>query len=372
MNYNIIIIGGGLAGLTAALHLSIQNLSVLVIEKNRYPFHKVCGEYVSNEVLPYLKSLNIHPLASGAKQIDELLLSTRSGKMLEQKLPLGGFGISRYTLDYLISEAVKKKAVIKNERVEQVNFYDNKFNVVTSEGNEYTSEFVIGAFGKRSNLDKELNRTFISKKSPWLAVKGHYEFDFPENTVALHHFEGGYCGLSKIENNLVNMCYLANYNSFKKHKSIPDFEEQVLSKNPFLKEFIKYAKPVFETPLTISQISFESKKPVEKHLLMAGDTAGLIHPLCGNGMAMAIHSAKIVSELLVKYFEEKSISREHLERTYTQIWKAAFQRRLSTAAILQKVMMRPAALNLGVQAVFLFPGTLPHIIKRTHGKEIQA
>jgi hypothetical protein len=47
----------------------------------------------------------------------------------------------------------------------------------------------------------------------------------------------------------------------------------------------------FEKPLTISQVSFEEKK-CENHIIMIGD-AGLIHPLCGNGMAMAIHSAKL-------------------------------------------------------------------------------
>ncbi|MEX2350466.1 MAG: FAD-dependent oxidoreductase [Flavobacteriaceae bacterium] len=371
-DYNIIIIGGGLAGLTAALHLSSQKLSVLVIEKNSFPNHKVCGEYISNEVLPYLQSLGIMPFDSGAHPIDILSLSTLSGKKVEQKLSLGGFGISRYTLDYLMAEEVKKKAVVKKERVEQIFFNENVFTVKTSEGNSYTSEFVIGAFGKRSNLDKELKRNFVEKKSPWLAVKAHYECDFPDNVVALHHFDGGYCGLSKVENNQVNMCYLANYNSFKKHKNIPEFEKEVLSKNPFLKEFLKYATSVFETPLAISQISFETKKPVENHIFMTGDSAGLIHPLCGNGMAMAVHGAKIISEMLIDYYCDKSISRETLEKRYTQKWKSVFQKRLYTAAILQKILMRPAALSLGVQAAFFIPGALPHIIKRTHGKKIHA
>ena len=52
-DYEIIVIGGGLAGLTAAIHLGLEGRSVLVIEKNEYPNHKVCGEYVSNEVVPY-------------------------------------------------------------------------------------------------------------------------------------------------------------------------------------------------------------------------------------------------------------------------------------------------------------------------------
>ncbi len=372
VDYNSIIIGGGLAGLTAALELSKHGLSVLVIEKNSYPNHKVCGEYVSNEVLPYLESLGIDPLALGAKQINKLVLSTNSGKKLEQKLPLGGFGISRYALDHAMAEEVRQSTVIKQERVEQVIFKDNSFTVTTSDGNSYTSEFVIGAYGKRSNLDKELNRDFAGKKSPWLAVKSHYQSDFPDDTVALHHFDGGYCGLSKVENNHVNMCYLANYNSFKKHKNIPDFEAQVLSKNPFLKEFLKYSTPVFEQPLTISQVSFEKKKPVENHILMAGDSAGLIHPLCGNGMAMAIHGAKIVAGILIGHYESKTKSREEIELLYTQKWKSVFKSRLNTAATLQKILMRPALMSAGVQAALYVPGILPQIIKKTHGKLIYA
>ena len=70
--YDTIIVGGGLAGLTCALHLSQQNCSVLLLEKYSYPHHKVCGEYVSNEVLPYLNSLGIDPFSEGAIRITNL------------------------------------------------------------------------------------------------------------------------------------------------------------------------------------------------------------------------------------------------------------------------------------------------------------
>ena len=71
-NFDVIIIGGGLAGLTNAIHLSKFNRQVLLIEKDSYPKHKVCGEYISNEVLPYLNSLGIDPINEGAKQITEV------------------------------------------------------------------------------------------------------------------------------------------------------------------------------------------------------------------------------------------------------------------------------------------------------------
>jgi ASC-1-like (ASCH) protein len=69
-------------------------------------------------------------------------------------------------------------------------------------------------------------------------VKAHYKLDFPEDYVGLHHFKGGYCGVSKIENNLVNICYLANYETFKQHKS-EDYQKNVVCENPKLAEILK-------------------------------------------------------------------------------------------------------------------------------------
>ena len=290
---HIIIIGGGLAGLTSAIHLAKHQIPVMLIEKEVYPKHKVCGEYISNEVLPYLQFLGIRIDDLNPIKISELNISTAKGKMIKSKLPLGGFGISRYTLDHYLWNLAKNIGVqMITDCVLDINHLDSVFRVRTVNHGVLTGKYAIGAYGKRSSLDKNLNRDFSHKKSPWLAVKGHYKGEFDSKTVALHNFEGGYCGLSLVENNNINACYLVNYKSFKRYKNIRHFEEQILYKNPHLKSFFENSELVFKNPITISQINFDKKKPVENHIFMTGDAAGLIHPLCGNGMAMAIHNGK--------------------------------------------------------------------------------
>ena len=126
-----------------------------------------------------------------------------------------------------------------------------------------------------------------------MGVKIHVSGQFSEEKVALHNFKGGYCGVSKVENESINLCYITNYKAFKKHKDIAAFQEDVLFKNTALKELFKNSKPQFQNPLAISQISFETKNPIENHMIMCGDSAGMIHPLCGNGMGMAIRSSGV-------------------------------------------------------------------------------
>ena len=257
--FDVIIVGGGLAGLTAALELTNSGLAVAVFEKSPYPRHKVCGEYLSCEVLPYLQSLGVD--LSMAVSINTLLLSTRNGKSFTKKLPLGGIGISRYALDdILYQKCLELKVQFFFQTVTQISFAGEKFKIVDAAKKAYQARVVIGAYGKRSNLDKELNRPFIKQKSPWLAVKAHYRHpQFPENQVALHNFVGGYCGLSRTETGAVNMCYLASYQNFSRYKNIKAFNEHILTRNPHLKAFLEEAKPMWDQPLSIAQVSFAKK-----------------------------------------------------------------------------------------------------------------
>ncbi|WP_417429218.1 NAD(P)/FAD-dependent oxidoreductase [Halpernia sp.] len=369
-NSQILIIGGGLAGLTSAIHLTKLGFSVIVIEKNEYPKHKVCGEYISNEVLPYFKWLDIKIEKLKPTHITDLQFSSESGKMINSKLPLGGFGISRYSLDFaLYQKAISQNCKIIQEQVNEIIFKEDFFEIILSNGEVLKSKVVLGSFGKRSNLDLNMKRSFLNKKSPWLAVKSHYNGEFPNDLVGLHNFKGGYCGVSKVENNLLNICYLTDFKSFKKFKNIEEFQQKVVQKNPHLKKILQNSEMVFDKPLTISQICFDEKENVENHILMIGDSAGLIHPLCGNGMAMAIHSAKLASEEVAEFLNEK-ISRKKMENNYSKNWDGNFKSRLKFGRLLGKIFEHSFLSEILTKAITYFPFLLPLIIKKTHGKEI--
>ena len=370
--FDVIIVGGGLAGLTSAIHLSTRKKRVLLIEKNEYPKHKVCGEYISNEVLPYLNSLGINPINEGAKQITKVHISTTKSNLIKGELPLGGFGMSRYFLDNLLVKKAQLNGVqILKDTVDSIHFKKDSFTITTKSSGVFQSKITIGAFGKRSSLDQKMKRKFIQKKSPYLAVKIHVKGVFPENLVALHNFKGGYCGVSKVEDNAINVCYITEYRSFKKHKNITDFQEQVVFKNKHLRKIFKETSPVFEKPLTISQVSFQTKNPVEDHIIMCGDTAGMIHPLCGNGMGMAISSARLASVRILQFLNGEIKTREGLEKQYLRDWNKEFKIRLKAGHFIAWLFRNQTISQIAYSILKRIPSLLPKIIKFTHGKQLR-
>jgi flavin-dependent dehydrogenase len=363
------IVGGGLAGLVMAIHLSRAGLPCALFEKRTYPFHRVCGEYISNEVLPYLGDLDISPESLGPSRIKRLQLTSVNGRSALLPLDLGGFGISRYQFDHFLYEQARRLGVEfhLDTEVEEITFHDETFALMAN-GKTHTADVVAGCFGKRSKLDMQLNRSFIQKRSPYLGVKYHIRLaDFPKDLIALHNFKEGYCGISHVENDTLNLCYLTRRDNLKIHGSIPNMEKEVLHRNPFLNEIFSRAVFLFDKPEVINEISFETKGPVEGHVLMTGDAAGMITPLCGNGMAMAIHSSKILSEHVLR-FNAGNYSRDQLEKDYTASWNKLFSRRLMAGRQIQKLFGDEWTSNLAVGLAQYAKPIAHFLMSKTHGQ----
>jgi flavin-dependent dehydrogenase len=368
--HDVIIIGGGLAGLTNAVQLSSAGLRVLLIEKYIYPFHRVCGEYVSNEVKPFLKSIGAEVEELKPAHIDKLSVTSPYGTKLDASLDMGAFGISRYNFDlYLYNLAIAKGCTAKlNTQVQEVVFEENSFKVKLSDGTEALAALVLGSFGKRSNLDRQLNRKFFYQRSPYIGVKYHIKTDFPRDHIALHNFKDGYCGVSAIEEDKYCFCYLTSRENLKQYGSIDEMEKNVLYKNPYLKNIFLNSDFLFEKPEVINEISFEKKTTVENHVLMSGDTAGMITPLCGNGMSMAIHSAKILSDCILKHYQKNNFDRLKMETEYSQEWNNTFAKRLYIGRKIQQLFGQEFITEAVIRSLKILPPVTSWLVKQTHGK----
>lgn len=376
-SYDVAIVGGGLAGLALSIQLARKNYKVVLFEKEKYPFHKVCGEYISLESWSFLQSLGLPLESLNLPLIDTLQLTAPNGKSFKTKLPLGGFGISRYKIDYLLSVIAKESGVelCEEAKVENISFdkhFSISYTLKTEKGlKKIESVVCCGAYGKRSNLDVKWKRHLISKKDAgtnnYVAVKYHVETNWPANVIGLHNFKNGYCGISQIEEGNYCLCYLTTARNLKKSgNSIPKMEKEFLFKNPVLKQIFLSSKFLFQAPLTISQVSFSKKSLVEKNILMVGDAAGMIAPLCGNGMSMALHSSKIAA-FCIDRFLRKETSRQQMELLYERFWRKEFSKRLLTGRRLQSFFGSTLLSDLFVSGFKTFPFLARKVIAKTHG-----
>lgn len=370
--FELAIIGGGLAGLCLAIQAANEGFQTLLIEKESYPFHKVCGEYISKESLPFLKSLGLPISDWELPHIHQLEISAPKGRLHTFPLGLGGIGVSRYFLDHQLYQLAIQKGVtvFTKTKVQNLSFQGSHFEIETDQ-NKFRAIIAAGSFGKKSNLDIRLNRQFSKNKpSNWnnfIGVKYHIQYPHPEDLIALHNFKNGYCGISRIEAGKSCLCYMTTAANLQENgNSIESLEASILCKNPNLKIIFNQAKFLYDKPLTISQISFQQKKRVENHLLFIGDAAGMIPPLCGNGMSMAMHGSKLAFENIQHYFQTHK-NRDVLESSYEQQWNKQFALRLNTGKMVQRFFGNEVLTAAFLNTMSQFPIISERVIAATHG-----
>lgn len=365
-DFQIGIIGGGLAGLSLAILLAKQNMKVALFEKGNYPCHKVCGEYVSRESLSFLKSICNNISFETLPQIDKLIIATSSKNTLKTKLPLGAIGISRYYLDNALFEAAKLAGVqmFTDTKVNKI-ASENGRHIIYTNSNNFVVDALISAAGKLSVQGLNNSKPTLEN---YVGVKYHLKLDAPVDTIHLFPFQNGYAGMSAIEDHKFCLCYLVKASELVAHDaSIAQLENNLLSKNSAFEQVWKNAKQLWEKPLVISNVYFGQKTLAENNIFYVGDAAGAIPPLAGNGMSMALRSANFLAPIIVDYVAGK-IDFVQASTAYSKIWKSNFSNRIATGLLIQKFMCHPLAAKFAVKIIDKLPIMHGTIIRRTHGK----
>lgn len=371
MTYDAIVIGGGLAGCSAALQLARKDHRVLLLEKGTYPQHKLCGEFLSPEVQGLCDDLGVLGAmqAAGAHPIDYARVTTADGVTFESDLPGTALGLSRYRLDKLLFEHAVDAGVDGRTgmRVRAVEgSLDHGFTVSTRD-EQFTGRVVLGAYGKRGLLDRTLDRDFLQKRSPFVAFKAHFEGVSMPGQIELHAFDGGYCGLSHVEEGRVNVCWIAREDTLTAAGGKPEaMIAHSLAENDALADRLGKMTRVSDTFHAISQISLARKAPFERDVCMIGDTAGMIAPLCGDGMAMALHSATLAVPPASNFLNGR-ITADEFRTRYAEVWNRDFNRRMQVGRWAHRGYIRPLLANTAVQLCRVVPALGRWLIRTTRG-----
>ena len=356
--YDVGIIGAGIAGSCLAILLADAGKSVVVFEKEEYPSHKVCGEFISLESNDFFKGLGLPLDDWNLPTIKNLQLTSQKGGELNTTLNIGGFGLSRYKLDFELAEQMKRSGVHfhPKTRVNRV-----KDGIIATTNGDFQANLIVGSHGKYASGYLQTPRSAV--KNNYIGVKYHIKGDFRDDLISLHSFNGGYCGMSKVEDDLYCLCYLADASKLNDNKNnINALEENILFKNKKLKGLYQQAEFVWEKPMVISNVKFNKQALFNDDMLFVGDAAGSISPLSGNGMSIAARSALVLSQIISAESDFTKLSTR-----YNKEWDRHFRGRVNKAELLNTIMLNPTSHHLVLKLLNTIPPLRKKVVNDMQG-----
>lgn len=354
--FDVLIAGAGPAGSTAAILLAEAGARVALIDRARFPREKLCGEFVSPEAVRILARAGVlNALASSMGRAREVRLTTPGGRAISVPIPLANgaqqvaLGLSRRAMDDALLRRAESLGVVAYEGFEIRDLLVSTNRVTGLRGRERASscegvlhgDVILAADGRDSTVARLLSPgEFRGRSSSRFGIKAHYTnlrgFD---EAVELHYFRGGYVGLHGIGGGRVNVCALLDRSVTGDIPKEPEeIVRRVFFQNPAARARLEGAERVSEW-LAVASLFFQEERPVRSGVLFLGDAAGTIDPFAGEGMSMALRSAEIAVEEILR---PRDAGRGETARCYSHRWRQEFSRRIALCRTLGRVAIRPA------------------------------
>ncbi len=339
--YDLIVVGAGPAGTSAAISAAHGGARVLLLERGRLPRHKVCGEFVSAESLDLLGTLlddRNSALLHEALRIPRARLFL-DGHGLEIPVDPHAASIARLDLDLALWQSAQSAGV---DARPQTNVQSVKgcgpFRIASTAG-EFESHALINASGRWSNLSPPAGQR---QQEKWLGIKAHFAESAPPPSVDLYFFEGGYCGVQPVrlrgesDTGRINVAAMVR-------ADVASALPEVLAQSLPLRERSLSWSPLSETIAT-SPLIFREPCPRRDDILLAGDAAGFVDPFVGDGISLAVRSGSLAAECLQKFFRGQVSLAEALQ-SYVELYNRDFLPVFRASSRVRKLLRLPRLLR---------------------------
>jgi len=332
---DVAVIGAGPAGSTLAALLASRGVRVAIYDRDVFPRDKLCGEFLSYDALPILDTLGVvgEIDRSGAPRIERCRIAgTR--RTYEFEFPRAARGVSRLFLDDLLLRTAVANGAMRRD------------GVTVSSLHELDARVVAGAWGRWGRFDQQLQRSFVRDHSHRnFGFKRHYRGPNDPHTIELHSFRRGYLGVNAIEGGLTNICGLVHESRLTGHKGRWDaLIDTLRAEESHLETMYSVHEPAQEGYLSSEPVIFRARSAVEGGVFMVGDASGLIDPLTGNGMAMAVQSALLAAPMLLRLLEQPS-RRAEIENEYRLAHARFFGSRIAWSRRAAMLLSRPRLID---------------------------
>jgi flavin-dependent dehydrogenase len=305
---------------------------VLLLEKDRLPRHKVCGEFVSPESLRLLGSLlDQNQFSIAQPQITHARVFL-GHKAVSLPVSPAAYSIPRFELDAALLGAARRAKVCAAEGMTVREVIQDGGFAVHVDGKKYSAKAVVNTTGRWS----QLTRYEIANQAKWIGLKAHFSEASPPDSVDLYFFPGGYCGVQAVSKNAVNAAAMVQ-------AGVARSLEEAFAAHPDLWRRSRDWEPLFPT-ITTSPLYFRRPETESNGMLLAGDAAGFIDPFAGDGISLALHTGTLAAESLVDFLRDKcSLAEAH--RRYKAAYSRRFAPAFRNAARLRTVLSLPAWLR---------------------------
>lgn len=346
MEVDVAIIGAGPAGSTLAALLAERGYSVVIVDRDTFPRDKLCGEFLSWDARPIADALGITAAidAAGAPRIGACrIVGTR--REYEFAFPHEARGVSRLLLDALLLRTAIERGAVAFDGWTATALGETITLTREPETRAIRARVTVGAWGRWGRFDQQLGRAFVRDRAHRsFGFKRHYTGDPPRNAIELYSFAGGYLGVNEIEGARTNICGLVAADRLAGHKGRWDaFVDDLRDEEPIVDAMYARYEPAQESFLSSEPVIFRARSPVEAGVFMIGDASGIVDPLTGNGMAMAMQSALLAASPIAALLagRERVVAEDEYRRAHREF----FAQRIAWSRRVARLLSRPRLLD---------------------------
>lgn len=364
MAYDAAVFGAGIGGSGLAKLMAERGWTVLLLDRNALPKHKVCGEFLSPESKWFMREMGLlnEVMALGPAEIRRIRLHLDGGGRIELQLPETAFGISRRKLDAALLDAAIRSGVhvLQSATVTEYAPCGAGWTVTASVGREtrkFAASTVIAAWGgapiglKGGAAARAVRNR--RRAEPGVGIKSHYiGSGFAEDAVELYFFAGGYLGVNAIEDGKFNAAALLEQKDIpRRHKTVADMLEAAASRHSALGPLLSAAAPVPGAQAATAPVRIARRPSAWGDIAQVGDAMGRIPPLCGDGMSIALRSAQLCADYADRFLRGE-LTLGQWRDGYAAAAAAEFMGPLRWGRALQSLLQAP-----------LLPRALPGLAK---------
>lgn len=355
--FDVIIAGAGPAGTSAAIHLARERLRVLLVEQKKFPRAKLCGEFISPECQRHFETLGVaDAIATSAPSAltETVFYSTRGHHVSVPSSWFGGpaaLGLSRAVMDDVLLRRAQACGVnvIEGATITDLIQNGNTVGGIKLKENDYFAPLTIDATGRARILTKKLNAREPKSRATLIAFKAHLRNTrVAPNACEIYFYPDGYGGLSTIEGDVSNLCFIISAEQVKRHHSDPEvILKEVVMKNRRAAHTLANAELESEW-LSASWERFGRRGPNPANGMLAiGDAAAFIDPFTGSGMLMAFESGELAADVIVRHRDQLT-DIESIGAVYAGEYVRKFDSRLRISGWLRRAAFKPRLAGLGI------------------------